>query len=443
MSSPSSATDHGHATPAACENCETPLHGHFCHACGQSVHSPVRNFGHAVEEVFESFWHLDGRIFRTLRGLLSPGRVAIGYLAGHRARYVAPLRLFVIVTVLTFFVGQSVIHFDSPIKPTVELDDGGDGSSIETARTQAEVDTRLEEGLNTLTQARTAMEVTPVTAARTAGMKALDVSAAALREQARRRSQALQAAGKAASTGDTRASNAIPASKPAPAVPGAASKPPGDDVAATDTGPKAGAGTTAADGKNKDDVMGEVFSQGVNPWHETRNPLRVEWLPAFGNRWLNRQIGRAQRNIPRFKQDPELFKNAMIGAIPSALFVLVPVFALLLKLGYITTGRVYLEHLVVALYSHAYLCLAVLVMFLLMALMAWLETHWSPGVVLVGFAEFFLWCWMPTYLLLMQKRVYGQGWLLTLTKFLTLGFLYFLLMTLAMLFVIIAGVVRA
>lgn len=441
MSSPPSATDHGHATPDACENCETPLHGHYCHVCGQSVHSPVRNFGHAVEEVFESFWHLDGRIFRTLRGLLSPGRVAIGYLAGHRARYVAPLRLFVIVTVLTFFVGQSVIHFDSPITPTVELDEAGKGSSIETARTQAEVDVRLEEGLNTLAQARTAMEVTPDTATRTAALKALDVSVRALREQARKRSLALQAAGNA-SGGDTRASNAIPAGKPAPAASDAAPAAPGDDVIAdTDGGPKGG--TTASGGTQKDDVMGEMFSQGVNPWHETRNPLRVEWLPAFGNRWLNRQIGRAQRNIPRFKEDPELFKNAMIGAIPSALFVLVPVFALLLKLGYITTGRVYLEHLVVALYSHAYLCLAVLVMFLLMALMGWLETHWSPGVVLVGFAEFFLWCWMPIYLLLMQKRVYGQGWLLTLTKFLTLGFLYFMLMTLAMLFVIIAGVVRA
>ena len=78
---------------SACENCQTPLQGGFCHVCGQNAHNPLRSFGHAVEEVFESFWHLDGRIFRTLRTLLSPGRLANAYLAGHRAPYVAPLVL--------------------------------------------------------------------------------------------------------------------------------------------------------------------------------------------------------------------------------------------------------------------------------------------------------------------------------------------------------------
>ncbi|AAW73825.1 conserved hypothetical protein [Xanthomonas oryzae pv. oryzae KACC 10331] len=39
---------------------------------------------HAVEEVFESFWHLDGRIFRTLRDLLVPGRLALRLLSGQR-----------------------------------------------------------------------------------------------------------------------------------------------------------------------------------------------------------------------------------------------------------------------------------------------------------------------------------------------------------------------
>ena len=99
-----------HAAPAACENCATPLHGHYCHACGQSTHSPVRHVGHAIEEVFESFWHLDGRIFRTVRDLFVPGRIANRYLAGHRVRYVAPMRLFVILTLLTFFVAKFVVQ---------------------------------------------------------------------------------------------------------------------------------------------------------------------------------------------------------------------------------------------------------------------------------------------------------------------------------------------
>src|SRR5690606_8090091 len=88
------ARPHGaHASPTRCENCDTPLQGEFCHQCGQSIHNPIRHAAHAVEEFFEAFWHLDGRLWRTLRDLASPGRTAINYLAGHRQRYIAPLRL--------------------------------------------------------------------------------------------------------------------------------------------------------------------------------------------------------------------------------------------------------------------------------------------------------------------------------------------------------------
>ena len=97
-----------------CENCNEPLQGPYCHACGQPVANPVRHVGHAIEDVFESFWHLDGRVFRTLRHLLSPGRVALEYLAGHRMRYIAPLRLFVILSLITFFVGKLTVHAEGP-----------------------------------------------------------------------------------------------------------------------------------------------------------------------------------------------------------------------------------------------------------------------------------------------------------------------------------------
>ena len=101
--------------------------GGHCHVCGQRAHNPLRHFGHAVEEVFESFWHLDGRIFRTLRDLFVPGRVAIGYLAGHRVRYVAPLRLFIILSLITFFVGKLTLHVgpEDGLEITAKPSDGG------------------------------------------------------------------------------------------------------------------------------------------------------------------------------------------------------------------------------------------------------------------------------------------------------------------------------
>ena len=147
MSKPATGT-YAHAAPARCENCGTELQGEFCHACGQSVHNPIRHAAHAVEEFFEAFWHLDGRVFRTLRDLMSPGRVAINYLAGHRARYIAPLRLFVILSLLTFFIGAATMHFDDATVSTDGID------TIAAATTIAEVEKARDALVAEIEQAR-------------------------------------------------------------------------------------------------------------------------------------------------------------------------------------------------------------------------------------------------------------------------------------------------
>ena len=145
----------------------------------------------------------------------------------------------------------------------------------------------------------------------------------------------------------------------------------------------------------------------------------------------------------RTVKDPELFKNALMGAVPSALFVLVPVFALLLKLAYIGTRRVYLEHLVVALYSHAYLCLCVLVFFALSFLDGLLPAQATVARAPVWMAELLIMCWMPVYLFWMQQRVYRQHPAITLLKYLALGMLYFFLVVTAMVLLSLTSLVNA
>lgn len=131
-------------------------------------------------------------------------------------------------------------------------------------------------------------------------------------------------------------------------------------------------------------------------------------------------------------QEPELFFTRLIGSVPSALFVLVPVFALLLKFAYIETRRVYLEHLVVALYSHAYLCLCFLAICLVQAIgnLFASDNFWAANphrAVIIG-----LLAWMGVYLLWMQQRVYRQHWIITLLKFSVLGALYFMMLITAL-----------
>lgn len=93
---------------------------------------------------------------------------------------------------------------------------------------------------------------------------------------------------------------------------------------------------------------------------------------------------------------------------PKAMFLLLPVFAFLLKILYVRRRRLYAEHFVFALHIHAFAFLAFSVM---------LATR-SP--VLTGL----LTLWLLAYVFLAMRRVYGQGVVRTAIKYLTLGWAY-------------------
>ena len=90
-----------------CYNCATPLRGPWCHACGQSAHDFHHNAWHLAAEALESFFHADGRFWRTLRRLVSnPARLTHDYLAGKRAPQIPPLRLFLSVLLILFLIAN-------------------------------------------------------------------------------------------------------------------------------------------------------------------------------------------------------------------------------------------------------------------------------------------------------------------------------------------------
>lgn len=93
----------------ACTNCGTALAGAYCHACGQRrfVESD-RRIGHLLHQFVGSVTDLDGRTWRTLRALLfRPGLLSREYFDGRRARWLAPVSLFLAV---------SVVYFLAPIR---------------------------------------------------------------------------------------------------------------------------------------------------------------------------------------------------------------------------------------------------------------------------------------------------------------------------------------
>ncbi len=87
-----------------CENCGVPLTGHYCAQCGQAAVDYRRSFRHVMADVLDSFLNWDSKFFATIALLISkPWRLTNEFLAGKRVRYVNPLRLYLLASILFFF----------------------------------------------------------------------------------------------------------------------------------------------------------------------------------------------------------------------------------------------------------------------------------------------------------------------------------------------------
>jgi hypothetical protein len=108
--------------------------------------------------------------------------------------------------------------------------------------------------------------------------------------------------------------------------------------------------------------------------------------------------------------------NNGIHQVPRAMFIFLPVLALVMKLLYWRPKRYYVEHLLFLVHNHAFVFLTLTLMILLDGL------PW--------FGEWFGWVWtafllyMMWYLFRAMRNVYGQGRALTLAKYAVLGFTY-------------------
>lgn len=90
---------------STCSNCATPLQGSYCHHCGQQQGTSIRNVFSLIQEFFGEIGNWDSRVIRTLVPLLiRPGFLSQEYVAGRRAPYVPPLRLYLFSSIVCFLM---------------------------------------------------------------------------------------------------------------------------------------------------------------------------------------------------------------------------------------------------------------------------------------------------------------------------------------------------
>jgi len=393
--SPAAAVPAGTPGPA-CGNCGAPMHGPFCYACGQPEKGMIRHLASVMADVADTIFNVDSRIFRSILPLyFRPGYLTNEYFAGRRTRYVTPFRLFFFLCVISFFAIQLSLNFDD-----INFVGDGNNAGIEHAQTKAEVETRLQAGLAGLTSARAAAGTRAKVAAK------LDKAESELRHKAEDRLAWLAWSDKK--------NEAIAAGRAPPPEPD----------------------------EGNDDEVGVLQFDGM-PWDPVAHPIAIDWLPAFANTKLNAMARHAKDNIIAARKHPAEAIARMFSVLPQTLFVLMPLFAILLKVAYIFKRRLYMEHLMVALHSHAFIFLSLLLVVFVHLLMGWSAEHATWATPILALVRAAVWTWLPVYLFLMAKRVYKQGWFMTTFKFCLVGFCYIMLLSFGLAGAVIASLTIA
>lgn len=108
-----------------CLNCGAPLQGAFCAACGQRAVPPNPTVTELAGDAWQELSGYDGRIAATIRGLLRPGYLTREYIAGRRARYLSPVRFYLIVSVVYFLAASAAPESMTTRRPGTVAAPGG------------------------------------------------------------------------------------------------------------------------------------------------------------------------------------------------------------------------------------------------------------------------------------------------------------------------------
>jgi hypothetical protein len=141
-------------------------------------------------------------------------------------------------------------------------------------------------------------------------------------------------------------------------------------------------------------------------------------------RWIE---ARAKEKMGEQGTKMGLFIRTLFSNLPYMMLCCIPLFALVLKLLYVRRRIFYIDHLIYALHIHSFFYAAVMLIVLLTIGL----TRFAPGAV-AGWLIALLWIAFVTQIFLSIRYVYRQGWFLSVFKFIFGGFMYLIVLVLAL-----------
>lgn len=389
-------------------NCGTELKEQFCHVCGQRKQRRVVSVLAVFGEFFSELANWDSRLWRTLWPLFfRPGQLTRAYMDGKRARYIPPIRLYLISSIVFFVaISFSPKAFFNDIGSAVDQRMGGldqpvtsqiDGSVVQSILKDAGVaDFEVTEDDNEATDASEdnadddtgAVESNVELDARTV----VGVDDPAKDDEA-----------KGDSTDQTAAPN-VKGESTEPTV-DEASEPQAEDseAAVSDTSGAAPDESIPGDLSESDtdrpatilEHCEEIKTAELGRWELLRS--------YFYNTCLSFSTWRGLLN----------FFNELIDNLPKTLLALLPLMALFNKLIYWFPKRYYVEHLLFYVHNFSFLFLFSLTLWALSALIGLFGPELGDLIFLLGLL------YTIYYYFRSMRVVYEQGRFLTFIKWIT------------------------
>jgi hypothetical protein len=121
-----------------CLNCRHVVEQKFCPNCGQENTDSRKTFHHLFIHFFEDLTHYENAFWKTIRNLLfKPSTLTKEYLSGKRLSYLAPVRLYIFISFITFFL---IAIFPSKVGEGIDKSEKALSKGIANAKKEAHVE---------------------------------------------------------------------------------------------------------------------------------------------------------------------------------------------------------------------------------------------------------------------------------------------------------------
>jgi hypothetical protein len=135
-----------------CLNCSHVVDQRYCPNCGQENTETRKTFHHLFIHFFEDLTHYENAFWKTIGNLLfRPGSLTKVYLSGKRMSYLAPIRLYIFISFVTFFLLSVLPESESSGSNNVNLvgkqKSGVKYSWEKDAKTSAEIQSAIRDSL--------------------------------------------------------------------------------------------------------------------------------------------------------------------------------------------------------------------------------------------------------------------------------------------------------